>query len=136
MEFSYEGSCCSTLESAKPFLLNLTSVLNENFGMNELMRDIRLIVSELVVNSTVHGNHGNCNKRVFVRLSVYPTKVLIDVEDEGRGVHQRKKIDCARRCDERYEILSESGRGLEIVRLLSDRLEILGNCVHVELRRH
>lgn len=136
MEFSYEGSCRSTLESAKPFLFNLTSLLNQNFGMNELMRDVRLILSELVVNSTVHGNLSNCDKRVFVRVSVYPSKILIDVEDEGQGILKSTE-EYGVRCNlGQYDALSESGRGLEIVRLLSDRLEFLGNRVHVELTRH
>lgn len=135
MEFSYEGSCRSTLESAQPFLLNITSLLNQNFGMNELMRDVRLIISELVVNSAMHGNLGNCDKRVFVRLCVYPSKILIDVEDEGQGVMNRTRAYRAARKDS-CNNLSESGRGLEIVRMLSDRLEFLGNRVHVELTRN
>ena len=135
MEFSYEGSCRSTLESAQPFLLNITSLLNQNFGMNELMRDVRLIISELVVNSAMHGNLGNCDKRVFVRLCVYPSKILIDVEDEGQGVMNRTRAYCAARKDS-CNNLSESGRGLEIVRMLSDRMEFLGNRVHVELTRN
>lgn len=135
MEFSYEGSCRSTLESAQPFLLNITSLLNQNFGMNELMRDVRLIISELVVNSAMHGNLGNCDKRVFVRLCVYPSKILIDVEDEGQGVMNRTRTYRAARKDS-CNNLSESGRGLEIVRMLSDRLEFLGNRVHVELTRN
>ena len=135
MEFSYEGFCRSTLESAQPFLFNITSLLNQNFGMDELMRDVRLIISELVVNSAMHGNRGNCDKRVFVRLCVYPSKILIDVEDEGQGVMNRRGaygMTGEGTCDD----LSESGRGLEIVGMLSDRMEFLGNRVHVELTRN
>lgn len=134
MEFSYEGSCRSTLESAQPFLLNIISLLAAKFGTNELMRDVRLILSELVVNSAVHGNRGNRDKRVFVRLNVYPSKILIDVEDEGQGVLQST---CAYALyAEEEDFLSECGRGLEIVRMLSDHMEFLGNRVHVEIIRN
>jgi len=125
MNYIYEGSFSSTMEEAHEFLTNLIKELNIIVHNQELFQDIRLIISELVVNGTLHGNLCDCSKQVFVRLNISPKKIWIQVEDEGKGI-----LPC---CSQ--EILSESGRGLKIVEHLSDFCNIDENQITVEIFR-
>ncbi|MGW9596643.1 ATP-binding protein [Streptomyces chartreusis] len=83
---------------------------------------LRLIVSELVTNAAVHGNSD------YVALALwFSTKSLrIEVIDAGRWLHRPQN-----------EMPTESGRGLQIVEALSDRMTITttagGTHVQVDL---
>ncbi|MFZ3558857.1 ATP-binding protein [Streptomyces sp. BH055] len=72
--------------------------------------DAALVVAELVANAVRHG-HGSC----LLRLAVSPTHVTVEVHDgnpDGPRVRQAGGGD-------------EHGRGIAIVRALSESLEVI-----------
>ncbi|HEX9891921.1 MAG TPA: ATP-binding protein, partial [Actinomycetota bacterium] len=71
--------------------------------------DLRLLVSELVSNSVVHGAPGEA---VHLRVGIKGGVAEVEVEDAGRG--SVAPSPGARPGD-------ESGRGLQIVEMLADR---------------
>ncbi|WP_425826898.1 ATP-binding protein [Streptomyces fractus] len=76
----------------------------------EHLGDAALVVSELVANAVEHG-HGDCR----LRLTVNGTRVTIEVHDDNpAGPHIRTASRHA-----------ENGRGMTIVRALTQRLDIL-----------
>ena len=79
MDYRYEGCFPSTMEDARQFLNHIVNELNIAIQNKELFQDTRLIVSELVVNGTLHGNGCNRSKRIFVRLHIDKDRVWIQV---------------------------------------------------------
>lgn len=85
--------------------------------------DIRLILNELIYNSIIHGNKGDEEKHVFLILSIDDEKIDLKVIDEGEGIMNNSEYN--------PELLSTNGRGLVLVKGLSDCLSIDGNAVRV-----
>ena len=80
---------------------------------------IRLILSELIVNSIKHGNNNDRDKDVYISLFVEDDWIEITVSDEGDGFIYSKNLNPCAFC--------ESGRGLLIVEGLSDRFIVCKN---------
>ncbi|MBC9714775.1 ATP-binding protein [Streptomyces sp. TRM66268-LWL] len=75
------------------------------------VHEATLVVSELVANATEHGRSG-CR----LRLAVSADRVIVEVDDDNPDRPQVRS----------GEDLAERGRGLAIVRHLSDSLEFIG----------
>ncbi|WP_176718819.1 ATP-binding protein [Caloranaerobacter ferrireducens] len=84
--------------------------------------DVKLILSELVVNSVIHGNKQDECKIVNIYLRIQDELIRIEVTDEGKGVDYN--IDEYDPMD-----LKIGGRGLVIVDGLSDEFYIERNKV-------
>lgn len=95
---------------------------------SEQLMDLRLILSELMINGCEHGNRNDQEKRVFLHLSVTDTRIAISVRDEGSGFElnldekARNHLDCG-------------GRGLRIVAKLVDQMDVKRNEVRCVLYR-
>ncbi len=87
----------------------------------ELCFDIRLILSELLINCHEHGNKYDKNKCIKLNISIDRNSVNIEVEDEGEGIKNFKKYDVKER--------RPDGRGLLIVKSLVDKIVIDKNMV-------
>jgi anti-sigma regulatory factor (Ser/Thr protein kinase) len=74
--------------------------------------DVVRVVSELVANSVTHGAGGDKNRNVHLELGVWSKWTLVTVDDRDPNVYDSPADD---------EELPESGRGLLIVRALSER---------------
>lgn len=84
----------------------------------------RLILSELIINSVIHGNNSDVNKYVYVSVFIDENIMKIQVSDEGNGFSFNKKNYNP------YDY-SFSGRGLVLIEGLSNELKIEGNTVTV-----
>lgn len=94
----------------------------EKMALDESMLfDVRLVLSELLINSFEHGNRSNQNKLIFVKLDMEKDQIRLSVKDEGVGF----TIDCP----DPVDLCSCSGRGLMIVKELADRVEVEENCI-------
>ncbi|HAS92485.1 MAG TPA: ATP-binding protein [Sedimentibacter sp.] len=82
----------------------------------------KLILNELMINSVVHGNCGDLNKMIYIKVYINESRIIVEVSDEGSGICYEHK-----NCGE-YDYL-ECGRGLMLVEGLSDKLSIEGNTV-------
>ena len=77
-------------------------------------------VREAVVNAVVHGNLYSANKRVKLRIERTGGALQVTVEDEGQGFEEAAQADPLAR----ENLLSQSGRGLLIMRAFMDEVEI------------
>lgn len=92
---------------------------------DDCLWDIRLILSELMINGCDHGNMNDRDKLVTLELMVDQDKVNMIVKDEGGGIFWQK--------DSPSDISSCSGRGLRIVQALCDEMTIKNTEVHCAL---
>jgi serine/threonine-protein kinase RsbW len=77
-------------------------------------------VREAVVNAVVHGNLYSANKRVRLRIERTGGVLQVTVEDQGQGFEEAAQADPLAR----ENLLSQSGRGLLIMRAFMDEVEI------------
>ncbi len=78
-----------------------------------------LCVSEAVNNSIIHGNKKVAHKQIEVHINCQQKTVEVMVSDEGKGFDISKIPDPT----QRDNILNESGRGIHIIRSISDVIE-------------
>jgi anti-sigma regulatory factor (Ser/Thr protein kinase) len=71
--------------------------------------DLALVVTELITNAVVHGPSGTLR----VRLSARPTRIRVEVSDDGRAPFEWPEED------------SDGHWGLGLVRTFSDRVGII-----------
>lgn len=100
----------------------------ENF-INEILKEydldekyfnrIYVCVSEAVLNSIKHGNKNDKNKTVSIGINCNMNEINVLVEDEGKGFNINKLKDPTLR----KNLKKESGRGIFIIKNLSDKLE-------------
>jgi serine/threonine-protein kinase RsbW len=127
MDYIYKGSVCSDLDTIKSFIDKTVQILNGIISDRDLMFDIRVILNELIVNGALHGNECMSSKTVSLTLRMSEDKLMIEVEDEGRGINYNLK-------EYNPSDLKSWGRGLVLVNGLSDELYVDRNRV-VSIKR-
>ena len=75
--------------------------------------------SEAITNAFIHGNNSNKSKPIFVKWELDDEFVNITVKDSGK-----KLGDLVINKDIEEDILSESGRGLNIISLYADEVKL------------
>lgn len=98
-------------------LLNIQDVLTDNIVFNT-----KLILNELIINGVKHGNLEDISKILDIDVLVNNSCIIIEVSDEGLGIHYNHKSFGE------YDF-NESGRGLMLVEGLSDEFLVNGNTV-------
>ena len=81
----------------------------------DCIRDIKVVLSELLTNAIIHGNGSNSEKPVDVNVDIEPDIIRIKVTDRGPSFKPDENMD--------EDILSENGRGLKICHILCRKLE-------------
>lgn len=111
------------IESELSELQRVESFLKDLFTEFELpakyFNKVLLCVSEAVVNAIKHGNKSNVHKKVSISVWCNDREVQIQVEDEGEGFDIVKMEDPTIK----ENIRKESGRGIYIIKKLTDTLE-------------
>lgn len=109
----------SDLLLIKEFRDDTTEFL-ENLNLDEdMIFKLRLILDELIVNSYKHGNAKDFDKIIEVIVLIDKDYCMIKVKDEGEGINYGKDRN----------LLSDHGRGIQIVNTLSDNLIVKDNMV-------
>ena len=122
MNYTYQGSICSDLGLVKNFVENILEKLDEMIDNKDAIFEIKLIMSELIINGIFHGNEYEESKKVQLEIELKKDKLFIHVKDEGTGI----------KCDiEPYNHMELKcrGRGLVLVEGLSDELILDKNTV-------
>ena len=90
-----------------------------SFADESTLFDIRLCVEEAVRNAIVHGNH--CDKKLSVKIAywVEGAKLVIDIEDEGKGFDYKSLPDPT----DTEHIMRNSGRGVYLIHHLMDEVD-------------
>lgn len=111
------------IESELSELQRVESFLKDLFTEFKLpakyFNKVLLCVSEAVVNAIKHGNKSNVHKKVSISVWCNDREVQIQVEDEGEGFDIVKMEDPTIK----ENIRKESGRGIYIIKKLTDTLE-------------
>lgn len=126
MVFSYTGNIKSEIASVHQLMDTLMQALRKRLSEDDLF-DLRLILSELMINSCEHGNQNDCRKMVSVDLLITPELIDVTVWDEGRGFQYTQNTA--------FRNMSCSGRGLRLVEALCDEIQIQNTMVHCRKRR-
>jgi Anti-sigma regulatory factor (Ser/Thr protein kinase) len=90
--------------------------------------DIRLILTEGLTNAFKHGNKMNADKPIHLKYFYNGKSVKFEIKDCGTGLENVIIDEEAQ--DE--NLLMESGRGLFIIRNLSDKIELKQNTLIVQ----
>lgn len=80
-----------------------------------------MAVREAAVNAVVHGNRYNARKKVHLKVSRSPERLLVLIADEGEGF----ALDSIADPLAPENLLRQSGRGLLLIRAFVDEFEIL-----------
>lgn len=84
---------------------------------DELLADLKLALTEAASNSVRHAYADGGGGKVDIRYELLPDRLVIEVEDEGRGFDQEATSEAPAE-------LSEGGLGLAIIRAIADDVEI------------
>lgn len=121
-----EECLSSSVENACAISKYLVKRISEFITNERILYNLRLVITELVVNGVEHGNNGDFTKKVHVCVVINKGKVIITVKDQGVGVNSKKDNNEINRSD-------TSGRGLFIVEKLTDKLTFNENEIVAEL---
>lgn len=104
----------SDLKELKKFRDGFIDCLREHYYEEGKIFRLRLILDELTANSYKHGNKKDKDRLIEISIVFDEAYILIKVKDEGSGIKFMKEA----------EKFSESGRGIDLVKKLSDRVII------------
>jgi len=89
-----------------------------------------LCISEAVINSIRHGNKNDLNKQVSIVADCIETEIIVQIEDEGEGFD----INNVKNPTLKENVNNESGRGIFIIKNLSDSIEYNDKGNRVQLK--
>jgi anti-sigma regulatory factor (Ser/Thr protein kinase) len=105
----------------------LETLLKEAKVEEKLSQTILLITQEIATNSILHGNQEITNKSVTVEVYIGLADIIIDIEDEGKGIKTLPTKEEANQLN----YLEEGGRGLKLAVLMSNAIELYGNKIRL-----
>jgi len=113
-------------------LASFIEILLEPVICSETSKRIELGMHEALVNAVVHGNLSNPNKVIRVRRILTPNWFVWQIQDEGIGIVQNKRI-----CSLPLEIDANNGRGIYLIHKCFDdvRWSRKGNRLQLSLKR-
>ncbi len=100
--------------------------ITREFGISDecALFQIKVVINELLINAVLHGN--NCQPKKSVKMRILRTDngfLDITVEDEGNGFNYDYLLErCVDACDCDVEEAMETGRGMLIVKNLSEQI--------------
>ena len=107
------------IKSTKSEIDKVEHFLNGIFQTYKFPEDcfnkVFLCISEAVVNSIVHGNKKVEHKEIKVHINCETCKITVTITDEGDGFN----VNAIPNPTEKENILKESGRGIHIIKSLS-----------------
>ncbi|WP_315067970.1 ATP-binding protein [uncultured Clostridium sp.] len=104
---------------------NKLDKLIEILNLKSQCFEIKLIISEALNNSFVHGNKSDKNKPIHMTWELDEKKLTLTVTDCGSGI---ENLESYKEINE-DNILEESGRGLYIIRCYTDEVEFKDNSI-------
>jgi len=123
------------IKSDKSELRKVESFLSGVFKEYNLTRNnfnkTLLCISEAVINSIEHGNKFDERKAVTIKLHCSDDELHVEIYDEGEGFNLSEIEDPTRQTN----IKKESGRGIHIIKSLSDYIQYnhKGNSVQLKI---
>jgi serine/threonine-protein kinase RsbW len=116
----------SELNNVEVFVKEL---FTENNIPEKYFNKVFLCVSEAVVNSIQHGNKNDCNKEVSIFADCESATISVEIKDEGDGFYLEEVADPT----SQENIKKETGRGLHIIKSLSEQIEYNRNSIQFKI---
>jgi len=123
------------IKSDKSELKKVEIFLSDVFSEFHLTRNYfnktLLCVSEAVINSIEHGNRFDRKKLVTIKIECSKNELHVEINDEGEGFDLKVVDDPTKK----ENIIKESGRGIHIIKSLSDSLKYnkKGNSIQLKI---
>lgn len=124
--YRFDETAKGTMENINDMTMRFMGDISNYLQDEKTLYDLRLIVTELMVNGVRHGNLEDFNKLIRLYAVLSDNKVTIKVKDQGKGV-KRHSYSCT-------DFTKTNGRGLFIVEHIADRIIYNKNEVVVELQ--
>jgi len=112
----YRFTYPSHLESLERMYSDLDIVFKRHELAHEVIHPFQLAVSEAVTNAIVHAHQEDSSKQIIVSIELNHSEIIADIVDEGTTLG----LDRIRQADLGGDALAESGRGIGLIRKLSD----------------
>ena len=96
----------------------------------DLHGNLLISLTEAVNNAIIHGNRRDKSKKVSIRLKKLKDSIAVSVTDQGRGFDYRSLPDPTAP----ENLTRIGGRGVFLMRQLSDRISYANNGTTVELQ--
>lgn len=96
---------------------------------DEMFGNMLISLTEAVSNAIIHGNEAKASKKVWITTKCAANKICFCVKDEGRGFNPDKLPDPTAP----ENILTPGGRGVFLMKQLSDNVAFKDNGTSVEL---
>lgn len=90
--------------------------------------DIKLILTEAITNAFNHGNKGDKEKPILIKFTYDGKKVIFEIVDCG----DRKEDLIIPNEVSDSSVLEERGRGLFLIRCLTDKVKLYENTLRIE----
>ncbi|MDO5027366.1 MAG: ATP-binding protein [Tissierellia bacterium] len=128
MFYRFDEDITGGLEAIRKTVSNIMDETKSIIGDEDLFFDLRLVLNELLINAYEHGNKGDKNKFLHICLVIDDIELKLRVQDEGEGLClDSYGYDCSK--------LYDHGRGLLIVKKLTDCLQVEDNVVRCIFNR-
>lgn len=116
----------SRLEELEELSLWLQQQLPDTLSESKRNK-ILLVAQEVATNAILYGNKSVESETVVIKLTRNPTDILLEIEDQGRGLPALPSKEEAQKMD----YLEENGRGLKLTVLLSDAAQVTKNKISI-----
>jgi serine/threonine-protein kinase RsbW len=93
----------------------------------ESFNKVFLCLSEAVINSIEHGNNNDVNKEVYIFADCVSKSLKVKIKDQGIGFDHKEIPDPTKN----ENLRKESGRGIHIMKSLSDNIEYKKNEISI-----
>jgi len=104
------------LPEIEDFILDTVKEANLD---HKKLSNLALSVAEATSNAIMHGNKADKDKNVYIEIQIFPLKIDIIIQDEGKGFMLENVEDPTLP----ENILKDSGRGIYIMRSFLDDLK-------------
>ena len=131
--WSLERQIPSDTAAGKQVVDELLEQLKQHDWVEHDIFGVHLAVEEALVNAIKHGNQHASDKSVNISYKMSPTRLRIQITDEGDGFDPDQVPDPT----DEENLECPSGRGLMLMRSFMSRVEYnpQGNCVVMEKLR-
>lgn len=125
MLYEYDERIFGDINLINKTVVRILSEITPIIKDEDIRFDLRLVLSELLINCHEHGNKCDNKKCIDLILEISRKNIYIEVTDEGSGIVN----------EEVYNIhdCKASGRGLMIVKSLVDKMVIDKNSIRCEI---
>lgn len=120
---TFRLSLNSTYQESEKIPDFVTNIQEKSQLEDETTGNLMLLLSEAVTNAIVHGNKLDKKKKVEVEVQINSNKIVSTVKDQGDGFEP----DVANNPLKEENLLKDSGRGIFLIKEISDSMDYLDN---------